>query len=63
MVAHLRYHGDGILAEFGSVMSAAECSFAIQNMMQERNVEAGLDHRMSRQQSAAVMTEKPTLFT
>ena len=29
--------GDGILAEFGSVVNAAECAVAIQRMMAERN--------------------------
>src|SRR5262245_18170304 len=33
--------GDGILAEFSSVVNAAECAVAIQRMMAERN--AGLE--------------------
>src|SRR5262245_10762403 len=31
--------GDGILAEFGSVVSAAECAVAIQRTMAERNAD------------------------
>src|SRR5262245_29803508 len=31
--------GDGILAEFGSVVNAAECAVAIQRTMAERNAD------------------------
>jgi class 3 adenylate cyclase len=38
--------GDGILAEFGSVLNAVECAAAIQQTMAERNAEIEADRRM-----------------
>jgi class 3 adenylate cyclase/pimeloyl-ACP methyl ester carboxylesterase len=38
--------GDGILAEFGSVVEAVECAAEIQREMGTRNREAPIDHRM-----------------
>src|SRR5215475_14225502 len=38
--------GDGILAEFGSVMNAAECGVAIQRTMAERNADVEEARRM-----------------
>jgi TolB-like protein/class 3 adenylate cyclase/Tfp pilus assembly protein PilF len=38
--------GDGILAEFGSVVSAAECAVAIQRTMAERNADVEEARRM-----------------
>jgi adenylate cyclase len=38
--------GDGILAEFGSVVSAVECAVALQNTMAERNVTVEGDRKM-----------------
>jgi adenylate cyclase len=38
--------GDGILAEFGSVVNAAECAVAIQRKMAERNVDVEEARRM-----------------
>jgi TolB-like protein/class 3 adenylate cyclase len=38
--------GDGILAEFGSVVNAAECAVAIQRTMAERNADVEEAHRM-----------------
>src|SRR5215475_14263290 len=38
--------GDGILAEFGSVVSAVECAAAIQKAMTARNVAAGDGRQM-----------------
>jgi TolB-like protein/tetratricopeptide (TPR) repeat protein len=38
--------GDGILAEFASVVNAVECAVAIQKMMAERNSVAEVDRRM-----------------
>jgi adenylate cyclase len=38
--------GDGILAEFGSVVNAAECAVAIQRTMAERNAEVEETRRM-----------------
>src|SRR5262245_9615913 len=38
--------GDGILAEFGSVVNAAECAVAIQRTMAERNSDVEESRRM-----------------
>jgi TolB-like protein/Tfp pilus assembly protein PilF len=38
--------GDGILAEFGSVVNAAECAVAIQRTMAERNADVEVARRM-----------------
>ncbi len=38
--------GDGILAEFGSVVDAVECAAEIQREMAARNAEVGDDRRM-----------------
>ena len=38
--------GDGILAEFGSVVKAVECAVAIQETMAERNAMVEADHQM-----------------
>jgi adenylate cyclase len=38
--------GDGILAEFPSVVNAVKCAVAIQSMMAERNAEIEPEHRM-----------------
>jgi adenylate cyclase len=38
--------GDGILAEFGSVVNAAECAVAIQRTMAERNADVEEARRM-----------------
>jgi len=38
--------GDGILAEFGSVVNAAECAVAIQRTMAERNADVDEARRM-----------------
>jgi adenylate cyclase len=38
--------GDGILAEFPSVVNAVECAVAIQRIMAERNAAIGPEHRM-----------------
>jgi adenylate cyclase len=38
--------GDGILAEFGSVVNAVECALAIQKTMAERNTNVDPEHRM-----------------
>src|SRR4029450_11189032 len=38
--------GDGILAEFGSVVNAAECAVAIQRTMAERNADVADARRM-----------------
>src|SRR5262245_61061826 len=38
--------GDGILAEFGSVVNAAECAVAIQRTMAERNSDLEESRRM-----------------
>jgi adenylate cyclase len=38
--------GDGILAEFPSVVNAAKCAVAIQSKMAERNVAIEPEHRM-----------------
>lgn len=38
--------GDGILAEFGSVVNAVECALAIQKIMAERNTNVDLKRRM-----------------
>jgi adenylate cyclase len=38
--------GDGILAEFSSVVNAVECALAIQCVMAERNAAIGLERRM-----------------
>jgi adenylate cyclase len=38
--------GDGILAEFASVVKAVECAVAIQNTMAQRNVEVEEPRRM-----------------
>src|SRR5262249_25354645 len=38
--------GDGILAEFGSVVNAVECALAIQRTMAERNTNIDPKHRM-----------------
>jgi adenylate cyclase len=38
--------GDGILAEFPSVVNAAKCAVAIQSKMAERNAEIEPEHRM-----------------
>jgi adenylate cyclase len=38
--------GDGILAEFPSVVNAVECAIAIQRIMAERNAAIGPEHRM-----------------
>ena len=38
--------GDGILAEFPSVVNAVKCAVAIQSRMAERNVAIELDRRM-----------------
>src|SRR5262245_23534559 len=39
--------GDGILAEFGSVVNAAECAVAIQRTMAERNADVEEARHMS----------------
>ena len=38
--------GDGLLAEFGSVVDAVECAVAIQRGMAERNADLPEDHRI-----------------
>jgi len=38
--------GDGILAEFGSVVNAVDCAVAMQNMMATRNAQVELARRM-----------------
>src|ERR1051325_10592865 len=38
--------GDGILAEFASVVNAVECAVAIQKVMAERNADVPVDRRM-----------------
>src|SRR5215510_1196426 len=38
--------GDGMLAEFGSVVNAAECAVAIQRTMAERNADVEESRRM-----------------
>jgi adenylate cyclase len=38
--------GDGILAEFGSVVNAVECAIAMQRAMMTRNAEVEVDRRM-----------------
>ena len=38
--------GDGILAEFGSVVNAVECAVAIQKTMAERNATVEVDRQM-----------------
>src|SRR5438067_11672368 len=38
--------GDGILAEFGSVVNAVECAVAIQETMAKRNADIDADRRM-----------------
>src|SRR5207244_7216197 len=38
--------GDGILAEFGSVVNAVECAVAIQETMAKRNADIEADRRM-----------------
>src|SRR5262249_29441162 len=38
--------GDGILAEFGSVVNAVECAIAIQNTMAQRNAQVEEPRRM-----------------
>src|SRR5262245_5980824 len=38
--------GDGILAEFGSVVNAVECAVAIQDTMAKRNVHVDQNRRM-----------------
>ena len=38
--------GDGILAEFGSIVNAVECAVAIQTAMAERNSAAEADRQM-----------------
>jgi class 3 adenylate cyclase len=38
--------GDGILAEFGSVVNAVECAIAIQRTMAERNAQVEQRRRM-----------------
>src|ERR1700704_6051397 len=38
--------GDGILAEFGSVVNAVECGVAIQKTMAERNAAVETDRQM-----------------
>src|SRR5215510_7151080 len=38
--------GDGILAEFGSVVNAVECAVAIQNVMSTRNAEIEVSRQM-----------------
>ncbi len=38
--------GDGVLAEFGSVVNAAECAVAIQRTMAERNADVEEARRM-----------------
>jgi adenylate cyclase len=38
--------GDGILAEFGSVVSAAECAVALQQLMAKRNAGVEASRRM-----------------
>src|SRR5215470_17577393 len=38
--------GDGILAEFGSVVNAVECSVAIQRVMAQRNADIQEARRM-----------------
>jgi len=38
--------GDGLLAEFGSVVDAVECATAIQQQMAERNAETAADKRI-----------------
>ena len=40
--------GDGILAEFGSVVNAVECAVAIQRTMAERNSDVEESRRMRR---------------
>jgi len=38
--------GDGILAEFGSVVNAVECAVAIQRVMAQRNADVAEARRM-----------------
>src|SRR6266849_276715 len=38
--------GDGILAEFASVVNAVECAIAVQGKMAERNAAIDLERRM-----------------
>ena len=38
--------GDGILAEFGSVLNAVKCAIAVQETMLERNASVAPDRRM-----------------
>src|SRR5262249_41640620 len=38
--------GDGILAEFSSVVNAVECAVAIQKVMMQRNADISLDRQM-----------------
>src|SRR5215467_7977050 len=38
--------GDGILAEFGSVVNAVECAVAVQKVIAERNADIPPDRRM-----------------
>lgn len=39
--------GDGLLAEFTSVVEAVECAVALQRGLAERNVDAPVDHRIN----------------